>query len=188
MLELRYIELDENGFITSITTHETETSIGMYLDPMSEIALGFRKYRYDAENNKFIYDESNVIEECLDGLRTEVELSMQKNRNTEFGVKLNSGNFTFRYSEQLKNTLASNQGLVGLGLSDLFKVPCVNEDGKATQVKLSLIDFTKLLKAMVEFANYFEDVLEERLNDIDKLNSIEEIVEFKNRFHIDAFK
>lgn len=188
MLELRYIELDENGFITSISTQETETSISVYLDPNSEMALGFRKYRFDTETEEFIYDESNVIDECKEALKMESEYILRRDRNTQFGVKLSVGNFTFDYNEELKNMIANNNGLIGLGITDLFKVPCVNENGEKTNIKLNVFDLTKLLKAIVEFANYLEDVIEQHRTNISEFTSIAELTEYRDRNNLSMEK
>lgn len=184
MLELRYIEIDENGFITSISTQETETSIGVYLDPNSEMVLGFRKYRYDIDNDEFIYDESKVINECKESLKLETERNMRFNKNNQFGVKLDAGNFTFDYSDQLKNNISNNNGLMSLGLTSLFKISCINDDNKKTSVKLGLADFIKLIKATVEFSDCLENQIEERLSEIEEMESINDIVNFKNKFNI----
>lgn len=188
MLELLYVSIDDEGFINHITSMETENSIGMYLDPNSDLVLGFRKYRYDVDNNEFIYDESKVIDECKECLKQETEQYLRGVRDTRFGVKLSSGNYTFDYGDGLRSILSSNNGIMGMGLSNLFRIPCIDENEQKTTVKLGILDFTALMKAMVEFANYFEEMLEERLSEANSLTTIDEIKEFKERYNIDLSK
>lgn len=183
-MELFFVELDSNNFIIGIGTQYTDNSIGMYLDPHSDFLLNFRKYRYDKENNEIIYDESNVIEECKDGLKIDIELL--SNGDDTFEVEISSGKFLFKYSHELRECLSTNNSLVSLGLTELLLIPCFDENGNKLDIYANTDDFVKIMKEMVYFVNRRKELIAKRKAHVDTLTSIKELNDYKKEIGING--
>lgn len=184
MLELLYVSIDDEGFITKITSMETENSIGMHLDPNSDLVLGFRKYRYDAETNELIYDESNVIDECKSGAKSLVDIYSFRN-SKEFEVEFGAEKYRFKYSNELRNELTSFQSFLNLGITQPLKLKCIDKDGIEQLIEINAINLVKIINEMVSFINNERDSCSRLKQQIDNCTTLKEIQDITKTLQVD---